>query len=90
MNKCVGCLDIMHQQQQTTKGSSQIIANLQSYKPIDIKPKASTIILKPQEKTEKRNINKKLSNSYNDHNNKKKWGMKRSNQPGSFAQNLPN
>jgi len=37
--------------------------------------------LKPQEKTEKRNVNKKPSNNYKDHHNKKKWGMKRSNQP---------
>ena len=70
MNKCVGCSDIMHQQQQKTKGSRQNIANLQSYKPIE--PKANTIILKPQEKTEKRNINKKPTNNYKDHHNKKK------------------
>jgi len=62
--------------------------NLTSYKPI--KRKTNTKILKTQEKTEKKDINKEPTNNYNDHHNQKKWGMKRCNQTASFAQNLPN
>ena len=88
MNKCVGCSDIMDQQQQKpirVQAKHHKLTILQTHQ-----TKGKHNNLKPQEKTEKKNIKKKPSNNYKDHHNKKKWGMKRSNQPWSFAQSLPN